>query len=87
MMDVYGAFKLLSIAGAYWRGNVENKMLTRVYGLAFNTKEEHHTDGIYQRNINDKMLWCKKENGIWFIGNTDKEISQKETRHSIHQCY
>jgi hypothetical protein len=54
---------------------------------AFNTKEEHHTDGIYQRNINDKMLWCKKENGIWFIGNTDKEISQKETRHSIHQCY
>ncbi|MCG9479800.1 MAG: threonine--tRNA ligase [Actinomycetia bacterium] len=30
-----GAFKLLSVAGAYWRGNEENQMLTRVYGTAF----------------------------------------------------
>ena len=29
------AFKLLSVAGAYWRGNEKNKMLTRVYGTAF----------------------------------------------------
>jgi threonyl-tRNA synthetase len=29
------AFKLLSIAGAYWRGNENNKMLTRIYGTAF----------------------------------------------------
>ena len=28
------------IAGAYWRGDEKNKMLTRIYGLAFNTKEE-----------------------------------------------
>ncbi len=34
------AFKLDSIAGAYWRGSEKNKMLTRVYGLAFATKEE-----------------------------------------------
>lgn len=33
-------FKLLSIAGAYWRGNEKNKMLTRIYGTAFSTKEE-----------------------------------------------
>lgn len=33
-------FKLLSIAGAYWRGNEKNKMLTRIYGTAFPTKEE-----------------------------------------------
>ncbi len=32
--------KLLSIAGAYWRGNEKNKMLTRIYGTAFPTKEE-----------------------------------------------
>ncbi|MBI4272230.1 threonine--tRNA ligase [Candidatus Uhrbacteria bacterium] len=32
--------KLLSIAGAYWRGNEKNNMLTRVYGTAFPTKEE-----------------------------------------------
>jgi threonyl-tRNA synthetase len=29
------AFKLLSLAGAYWRGNEHNKMLTRIYGTAF----------------------------------------------------
>jgi len=33
-------FKLLSIAGAYWRGNEKNKMLTRIYGIAFPTKKE-----------------------------------------------
>ncbi|MBI5213951.1 MAG: threonine--tRNA ligase [Nitrospirae bacterium] len=34
------AFKLLSIAGAYWRGDERNKMLQRIYGTAFETKEE-----------------------------------------------
>ena len=33
-------FKLLSVAGAYWRGSEKNKMLTRVYGTCFSTKEE-----------------------------------------------
>ena len=35
-----GGFKLLEIAGAYWRGDEENEMLTRVYGTAFPDKEE-----------------------------------------------
>lgn len=34
------AFKLQSVAGAYWLGDEKNKMLQRIYGLAFNTKEE-----------------------------------------------
>ena len=34
------SFKLTKVAGAYWRGDEKNKMLTRIYGLAFNTKEE-----------------------------------------------
>ncbi len=34
------AFKLLSIAGAYWHGDEKNKMLTRIYGTAFDSKEE-----------------------------------------------
>ncbi|KKR97201.1 MAG: Threonine-tRNA ligase [Candidatus Magasanikbacteria bacterium GW2011_GWC2_41_17] len=34
------AFKLMSVAGAYWRGSEKNKMLTRIYGVAFGTKEE-----------------------------------------------
>lgn len=33
-------FKLDRIAGAYWRGNEKNQMLTRIYGLAFNSKKE-----------------------------------------------
>ncbi|MCL6475439.1 MAG: threonine--tRNA ligase [Firmicutes bacterium] len=35
-------FKLLSIAGAYWRGDARNKMLTRLYGTAWFTEEELH---------------------------------------------
>ncbi len=34
------AFKLLSATGAYWRGNEKNKMLQRIYGTAFVTKDE-----------------------------------------------
>ena len=34
------AFKLTSIAGAYWRGDAKNKMLTRIYGTAFAKKED-----------------------------------------------
>lgn len=35
-----GSFALDKIAGAYWRGDEKNKMLVRIYGLAFETKEE-----------------------------------------------
>lgn len=35
-----GAFKLLNLAGAYWRGSEKNKMLTRIYGTAFPTQKE-----------------------------------------------
>jgi len=37
------AFKLLSVAGAYWRGSEKNKMLQRVYATAFATKDELKT--------------------------------------------
>ncbi len=43
-------FKLLNIAGAYWRGDEKNKMLTRIYGTVFPTKEEL-----------DKYLWQLEE--------------------------
>lgn len=35
-----GSWKLEKLAGAYWRGDEKNKMLTRIYGLAFATKQE-----------------------------------------------
>ena len=37
---VVKAFKLLSVTGAYWRGNEKNKMLQRIYATAFPTKDE-----------------------------------------------
>lgn len=44
------AFKLDKIAGAYWRGDEKNPMLTRIYGLAFNTKEEL---GAYEKQLEE----------------------------------
>ncbi len=35
-----GVFKLMKVAGAYWRGDEKNQMLTRIYGVAYKTKEE-----------------------------------------------
>ena len=35
-----GHFKLLNTAGAYWRGSEKNKMLTRIYGVVWETKDE-----------------------------------------------
>lgn len=45
-----GAFKLLSTAGAYWRGDEKNKMLTRIYGTCFSTYEELDT---YLKNLEE----------------------------------
>ncbi len=44
------AFKLTSVAGAYWRGNEKNKMLQRVYGVAFASKEDLKT---YLHNLEE----------------------------------
>ena len=35
-----GAFKIMRVAGAYWRGKTDNPQMQRLYGVAFNTKEE-----------------------------------------------
>ncbi len=39
-MKEIGAFKLIRVAGAYWRGDEKREMLTRIYGVAFATEEE-----------------------------------------------
>lgn len=38
--DECGPFKLVRVAGAYWRGDEKRQMLTRIYGVAFETEEE-----------------------------------------------
>ena len=50
-----GAFKLNSLAGAYWRGDEKRQMLTRIYGTAFrNRKElEHHLELLELAREND----------------------------------
>ncbi len=64
------AFKLTRIAGAYWRGNEKNKMLTRIYGVAFESKKE--LDDYFKivgeaekrdhRKLNEKLnLYCISE--------------------------
>ncbi|MBR6627777.1 MAG: threonine--tRNA ligase [Lachnospiraceae bacterium] len=45
------AFKLISSSGAYWRGKSENAMLQRIYGTAFNKKEELEEYLAYLENI------------------------------------
>ena len=39
-LEYIGEFKLTKISGAYWKGNSENEMLTRIYGTAWRTKKE-----------------------------------------------
>jgi threonyl-tRNA synthetase len=53
------SFKLDRIAGAYWRGDEKNKMLTRIYGLAFESKEElekYETQILEARKRDHKIL-------------------------------
>jgi threonyl-tRNA synthetase len=48
-------FKLLSVAGAYWRGSEKNKMLTRIYGTIFPTQKEleEYLQSLEQAKLND----------------------------------
>jgi len=39
-LSFIGSFKLTKVSGAYWKGNANNKMLTRIYGTAWNTDKE-----------------------------------------------
>jgi len=56
------AFKLLSIAGAYWHGDEKNKMLTRVYGTAFENKEDltEHLNLIEEAKKRDHRILGQK---------------------------
>src|SRR3954462_10759304 len=49
------AFKLTSVAGAYWRGDADRQMLTRIYGTAFATKDElaEHLERLEQARARD----------------------------------
>lgn len=61
-------FRLLTIAGAYWRGSEKNKMLTRVYGTAFETAEEleQHLVNIEEAKKRDHRI-LGKELGLFMF--------------------
>jgi len=56
------AFKLQTVAGAYWRGDENNKMLTRIYGTAFFDKKElaEHLERIEEARKRDHRILGKK---------------------------
>ncbi len=62
------AFKLLSVAGAYWRGDESRKMLTRVYGVAFFDKKDlaAHLERIEQARKRDHRV-LGKQLGLFMI--------------------
>jgi threonyl-tRNA synthetase len=53
--DRIKAFKLLSVAGAYWRGDANRQMLTRIYGTAFHSKQDlaEHLERLEQARARD----------------------------------
>ncbi len=55
------AFKLTHIAGAYWRGDEKNKMLARIYGVAFETKDDldKYLYMIEEAKKRDHRKWLK----------------------------
>ncbi|MCA1295725.1 threonine--tRNA ligase [Paenibacillus sp. alder61] len=61
-------FKLLSVAGAYWRGNSNNKMLQRIYGTAFVKKAEldHHLHMLEEAKKRDHRKLGKELNIFTF---------------------
>jgi threonyl-tRNA synthetase len=65
------AFKLLSVAGAYWRGDEKNKMLQRIYGTAFGSREEldAHLERLEEAKKRDHRR-LGRELGIFMISPT-----------------
>lgn len=64
-------FKLMSIAGAYWRGDVKNKQLTRIYGTAFQSKEEleHYLNMLEEAKKRDHRV-LGRELGLFMFSHT-----------------
>lgn len=65
-----GAFKLMNIAGAYWRGSEKNPQLTRIYGVAFNKKTQlaEHLERLEEAKKRDHKV-LGKQLGIFATSN------------------
>ncbi len=63
-----GAFKLTKVAGAYWRGDSKNKMLTRIYGTAFGDRKtlKKHLNALAEAEKRDHRVLGKQLDLIMF---------------------
>ena len=63
-----GAIKVLSLSGAYWRGDSKNKQLQRIYGTAFPKKSQlkDFLEKLAQAEENDHRVLGKKQDLFWF---------------------
>ena len=87
------SFKLDRIAGAYWRGDEKNKMLTRIYGLAFESKEKLDAYKERQEEMAKRdHRKIGKEQGLWtfseFVGAGLPLFTPKGTilRNALYEC-
>ena len=74
------AFRLTKIAGAYWKGSEKNKMLTRIYGLAFETEkelaeDEFWSEGTFMESVSPEEMKLK-----------ERTIHMKNTEEMNYNC-
>ena len=60
-----GAFKLTKLAGAYWRGDAEREMLTRIYGTAFFKQKEWLRRDLYERGYEEVITPHVYNADVW----------------------
>jgi len=67
-LNFIGSFKLTKVSGAYWKGDSENKMLTRIYGTAWNNEKElnKHLSDIEEAHKRDHRQLGKEMNLFHF---------------------
>jgi len=67
-LSFIGSFKLTKVSGAYWKGDSKNKMLTRIYGTAWNTEKElnKHLNDIEEAHKRDHRQLGKEMNLFHF---------------------
>jgi len=67
-LSFIGSFKLTKVSGAYWKGDSKNKMLTRIYGTAWNTEKElnKHLNDIEEAHKRDHRKLGKEMNLFHF---------------------
>lgn len=57
----------------------------KTHWTILNTNLPQHPDGVFERVVNGRKVWAKRQSDVWFIGNEDKAVAEREVRYSINQ--